>query len=238
MRLKTKTDDCNNITTTYNYHLNSSNIISQKNYVETVTDYLTPTTDSDLDIVTNRTYIDGLGRSIQTVRVAQEAETSKDVLISTAYDNQGRSKFNYQPKSSIYADGRYVTPASSWLKATTEYYPSPLNRIKRTRPTDSWYWTTYEYGSNTTADNVKINGTSNTYANGLLSKQTMIDPDGKKSISFTDKIGRSVLSRHTNNAEATSEHLDTYNLYDDKNRVTYVLPPGVPNTYSMIIVVT
>ena len=60
----------------------------------------------------------------------------------------------------------------------------------------------------------------------------MIDPDGKKSISFSDKMGRAILSRHTNNAEATSEHLDTYNLYDDKNRVTYVLPPGVPNTSS------
>ena len=123
MRLDTKTDDCLNISTSYNYQLNSSNITTQKNYVETITTHPSAA-NSALGIIRSRTHLDGLGRGIQSVQQGQDAETQQDILVSTAYDNQGRVKFSYQPTLSSFSDGRYVAPTSSWLYSTNEYYPN------------------------------------------------------------------------------------------------------------------
>ena len=230
MRLKTERDDCNNILSTYNYFF-TTNLGSQKNYIEVIEDYPTPDfSTSYVNIVKNRMYKDGLGRDIQTVRNKQ-APNGKDIVVSTKYDNQGRVKYNYRQRQSSYNDARYVTPSSSWHKTEHQYYTSPLNRIYRSRP-QNWYWTYHYYGANDGNDYVKKNGTSSNYAVNSLIKKTIRDGNGNRKISFVDKRGRAILSRQTNSSETASKHLDTYTLYDDKDRVTYVLPPGVTSNSS------
>lgn len=216
MRLKTETDDCNNITTTYSYHT-TSNLGTTKNYIETLVDYPTAT-DSEVNDIKTIVYKDGLGRDLQTVRYRQ-APNNKDLLINTDYDNQGRVKYQYRQRQSDYNDGRYVPSSTAWHKTEYDYYDSPLNRLERSKP-QSWYWTYHYYGSNSSADDVKKNGTTASYDVNALFKKTVKDHNGRKTIVFTDKKGRTVLSRQTDDAESTSKRLDTYSLYDDKDRVT------------------
>ncbi|MEM9919827.1 MAG: DUF6443 domain-containing protein [Bacteroidota bacterium] len=226
MRLKTERDDCHNVLKTYNY-FNTTNLGSIKNYLEVIEDYPSAS-NSGINIVKNRIYKDGLGRNIQTVRYRQSSNY-KDLISSIAYDKYGRIKYKYKQRESAYNDGRYVTPSSSWLKTEHQYYSSPLNRLYRSRPAN-WYWTYYYYGNNDSNDYVKQNGTSTNYPVGSLLKRTVRDGNGNKVLGFFDKKGRELLRRQTNNAESTSKRLDTYTLFDDKDRVTYVLPPGVGST--------
>ncbi|MBL0684865.1 DUF6443 domain-containing protein [Aquimarina mytili] len=68
------------------------------------------------------------------------------------------------------------------------------------------------------------------YAAGQLSKSivknenwTPADGKNKTAESFTDKNGRTLLSRSYNNGQT----IDTYNVYDDYGNLTYVIPPKV-----------
>ena len=228
MRLKTSKDNCLNITTTYNYY-NYSNIISYKPYVESIVDYPVKAY-SGLDLLKSRTYFDGLGRTIQKVENKRSA-TLKDYLYSTEYDNQGKVKYSYKIKQSAYNNGRYVAPLSSWLKTENHYYDSPSQRIEWTKP-PNWYKTFYIYGRNDNNDLVRINGSTSSYPVGTLSKVTVRDPHNNKTITFVDRKGRTILKRKANYGETAL--LDTYNVYDNKDRVNYVLPPGAiykTNTY-------
>lgn len=42
---------------------------------------------------------------------------------------------------------------------------------------------------------------------------------------YTDNEGRTVLERRIHTDTKGTEHLDTYYVYDDLNRLRYVLPP-------------
>ena len=69
----------------------------------------------------------------------------------------------------------------------------------------SWYATNFAYGANTTADAVLKQGTLPTnYADKLLSKTTVTDPNANKSITFKDSKRRLVLSRRTDSAGTTN----------------------------------
>ena len=62
--------------------------------------------------------------------------------------------------------------------------------------------------------------TSNSYyPAGALYKQVIIDPNGNKSITYTDKAGRVVMQRQANNTE--TQKADTYTVYDDAGLVGY-----------------
>jgi hypothetical protein len=43
---------------------------------------------------------------------------------------------------------------------------------------------------------------------------------------YTDNEGRTVLERRIHTDTKGTEHLDTYYVYDDLNRLRYVLPPA------------
>lgn len=55
-------------------------------------------------------------------------------------------------------------------------------------------------------------------------KTTVTDPDNKVAISYKDKSGRALLLKRTDTAN--SQASNTYSIYDDKNRLTLVIPPG------------
>ena len=44
---------------------------------------------------------------------------------------------------------------------------------------------------------------------------------------YTDNEGRTVLKRRIHTGTNGTEHLDTYYVYDDLNRLRYVLPPQI-----------
>jgi len=99
------------------------------------------------NIVTSKTYYDGLGRPIQDLYI-QASPDQKDIVQHYDYDNAGRPKFNYLPFKANQTSGNltpnadqqtidYYTSAPSNVASTpypfaeTEYENSPINRIKK-----------------------------------------------------------------------------------------------------------
>lgn len=178
-------------------------------------------------------YMDGLGRPIQNVEKGY-SPNEKDVITVTEFDAFGRPFQSFEPFEGAGALGEFV-PESSWpaqMYATvTGFEPSPLNRADAVTPPE-WYTSFTEYGVNTSP--VNIPGTSISYPAGALLTSVTIEPDGTatktgdRTVTFTDKKGRTILSRREN--QTGSEQADTYYLYDDKDRVIKVIPPDAAAT--------
>jgi len=215
---------------------------SDQNYIVTTTAYKAVTDPASLtDANSNTTiqYFDGLGRPVQTVQKAI-TPTSKDLVSLTEYDGVGRVYRQWLPGAVSGNSGAYVPPGSSFFQivrttnrdlkpwATTEYEPSPLNRVTGQYGAGVAWFTAlkkkavdytingsdvkYFYVDGTT---LKCNGA---YAASMLYGLMTTDEDGKTVEEFTDKLGRKVLSR------AAGDH-DTYYVYDDLDNLRYVLPP-------------
>jgi RHS repeat-associated protein len=180
-------------------------------------------------------YFDGLGRDIETVHKGKTS-SGKDQVIATGYDNRGRVSKNFEPFASSVSDGSYQAPGSN-PHTLTQYEESPLNRVWKITP-PSWPTTTTTYGANTSGDAVKnyniLTGTSTTFAGDLLAKVTVTDGNGNKTISFSDKKGRLLLSRKANGADERIMS-DTYYVYDDKDRLIRVVPPGAAWTDAELV---
>ena len=211
-RSKTFKDDCRNVVTTLSYHYGSPS--SGGNSIISSTDYPNVSL-SDLDIIRNKQFFDGLGRPIQLIKEDQGATSNQDMVTATEYDNQGRVKHTYEPKGFNANNGAFISTLD-WDKSTTAYEASPLDRPASTTH-DAWNFpTSIEYGANTST----ING----YTQGELYKQTTIDQDSRQSISYTDSRGRNIASVMAG-ANGVAPLTTLYN-YDDKDRVTKIIPPG------------
>lgn len=217
----------NNVVTTHTYtypSVNSSGVITTRGNVKASTVY-TAVAGSGLGTQEVFQYFDGLGREVETVYKGK-ATGGKDQILAIGYDSQGRPNKKYEPFASGVSDGSYQDPGTS-PHTLTEYEGNPLNRIWKVTP-PSWFATTTTYGANTSGDAVKnynfSTGTSTTFGADLLAKTTVTDGNGNKTITFTDKKGRMLLSRKANSNE--SSKTDTYYVYDDKDRLVRVIPPG------------
>ncbi|MEP7268099.1 MAG: DUF6443 domain-containing protein [Saprospiraceae bacterium] len=213
----------------YSYvYKNASNA---NNYVETSNQY-TPLTNSALSHKTIRAYVDGLGRPIQTIGIGQ-SPAGKDVVSLTEYDAQGRVLKEYVPYEGGDGSGSFRSSAPNPIPTynLTTYEPSPLNRIASKTP-PSWDATQFSYGANDGADNV-LNSIGTSFSAGSLMKLSVTDPDGNKNISFSDILGRKILSRRI--GLNSGEKADTYTYYDDKSRPTTIIPPGASTTTSDLI---
>jgi RHS repeat-associated protein len=222
-RLQTATDGCLNIVTTYTYHFTTGG--TDKNYTEVKTDFPSPSANSQLDILFNRTYLDGLGRGIQSVARNQGPASNQDIISAQEYDKFGRVKRAYESFAQLNNNGNFLVPNVSWGYTETTFETSPLSRPLTVTP-PSWAPSTLTYGTNSSADKVKIAAGSINYGAGALSKQTVKDGNNNLLIVFTDKLGRKVLSRRAAASGAEASWLDTYYLYDGKNRLSKVVPPG------------
>ena len=127
----------------------------------------------------------------------------------------------------------------------TEYDNSPLNRIaKQMAPGSSWVGAgrgvQYEYTANLASANIinwKIGAAptdrpvnSSIFSSNQLYGVQVTDEDGHMSWEYTDMKGRTVLKRQMINSDATSgvpvyTYAETYYVYDDLDRLRYVLPP-------------
>ena len=221
-RLRTTSARAGKVVTTFDYHYTGSTISANKNYVKTSTTYAA-TAGSSLTNRTSIQYLDGLGRPLQTVE-QKYAPSGKDVVTAVQYDNQGRVSRTYNPFEATTTTGIYTAIPSTAKYTLTGYEASPLGRISSVTPPD-WYATTTTYGANSQSDDVlKQHSSSTEYDGSLLYKQTVTDPQGNQTITFTDKKGRVVLTRRK--ASGSSTVADTYQYYDDKDRVIEVIPPG------------
>lgn len=217
-------------------------------------------------------YIDGLGRSQQTV-LLNAKELGVDIVTPTEYDNLGRVVKQYLPyafatggstgnfrtnwqteQSAFYQNNNPATlpndlPDNNPFSINV-YEPSPLNRvIQNFAPGNPWAGTVgtgsgevsvkneIKIYDPSAGDNVKTweLGTipvisSYTYQLGDLVKTRVFDEYGKMVDEYKDKDGNSILKKVQldNNPGVGDPHngwLCTYYVYDDLNRLRYVLPP-------------
>ncbi len=135
-------------------------------------------------------------------------------------------------------------PLTNGVKIRSTYDLSPIQYIKEYNEyITNEHTVKSEYGLNTASevlrfdvvitDGVPTLVPNGSYAVGQLSKSiiknenwTATDGKNKTAESFTDKNGRTVLSRSYNNEES----IDTYNVYDDYGNLTYVIPTKVNTT--------
>lgn len=216
-----------NVVTTYTYTwptVNGLGIITAFGNVKASTAY-TAVAGSGLGTQETFQYVDGLGRGIETVYKGK-ATGGKDQIVAIAYDTQGRVSKNFEPFGGSGSSGSYQAPGAAPF-TSTEYESNPVNRVWKATP-PSWAGTITSYGANSAADGVLnynfVNGSSAAFAANVLSKTVMADGNGNKTITFTDKKGRTLLARKANSAE--NSKTDTYYVYDDKDRLVRVIPPG------------
>lgn len=217
--------------------------VSTENYIRTRT-MLNEAGNSYRD---NIAYYDGLGRLFQTVQkdVKNGAQTGNILASLREYDALGRPTNEWLPVP-VTAD--YVQMAT--LKANASgsagysdarpysqavYESSPLNRVLRQYgPGAAWYSghpVSTEYMANTSASPLNciaysVGSTGSLISNGnyaanQLSIVKTTDEDSNVSYTFTDKLGRTVLTRQMKGSETH----DTYYVYDDGGNLCYVLQP-------------
>ncbi len=222
MRLDSVKAREDNVITKYTYAYQSGS--SSQNSVTTSISF-TASDSSELNSRTTIQYLDGLGRPIQTVeKEYSDADSPKDIVSAIAYDKQGRAFKAYEVFLSDHSDGRYVD-STDWpdIYTLTEYEASPLNRQISVTPPD-WYATTTSYGKNSAAMGVA----GETYQSSELSLTTVTDPNGHKTLTFTDKKGRTVLVQRIDSSD--THYANTQYAFDDKDRLTLVMPPGATST--------
>jgi RHS repeat-associated protein len=224
-----------NATSNYSYYYQTSPTDYLKNYVETYS-FFTST-----GALINRNHFDGLGRSIQSTKVNYSPNQTppgaayKHVKVgTTTYDAWGRPDKSYQP---IETEGliTYDTPAAGTPYSYSAYDNSPLNRVVETftnNGTSNVSSVKMEYGTNSLADVVKyfnaLGVFNYNFSANMLYKTVMTDANGNKTATFTDKQGRTILTRRfaAGAIADNANNLDTYNVYDDYGDLIGVIPPG------------
>jgi Domain of unknown function (DUF6443) len=218
-----------------------------------VVSYTARNAQTTLDSITNNNttsiaYMDGLGKSTQQILFKGSPDKSKDILLgTTVYDNQSRPKLSYLPTPSNVNTGVPNTSFQSLAKSfydndnnpysETIYEESPLNRPLQTFGAGQAWRTAnkfvaYDYltaGGGFLDFKLTANGASGTI-NGL-SGNTLVNSQitserGAKTIELKDRLGR-VLYKLQQLDIGTFNFAITSYIYDDLNRLTYVLPPEI-----------
>ena len=198
-------------------------------------------------------YFDGFARPVQNLAQAS-SPLGKDVVTFHTYDAFSRETKQLLPYVRNTTDGAFkiITPSykplrdfyqnnndkivnSAFPYAETLYEASPLNRVlQQGAPGEEWQLSTghvrrMEYGNNTASDNIWIwkpagAGLTATevYPASALSVIKTIDENGNPSRVFQDKQGQNVCIEKTGEG---SLRLRTYFVFDDLNKLTFVIPP-------------
>jgi len=217
---------------------------TDQNFIKTTT----ITNASGTEKIEQIVYFDGLGRPVQTVQRGI-TPTWQDLVSLTEYDAFGREYRQWLPLPEAANRGEFVRSDLFRQDARTHYgdnnpfaeiiyEQSPLSRVLGNKnPGAAWHAkpTGIRHEINTVADNVKhffIDADHLTkgvnYAPGTLYKTTTIDEDGKRAVQFTDKLGRTVMTRQIN----WSQNHDTYYVYDNFNNLRYILPPLAADAFN------
>jgi hypothetical protein len=200
---------------------------------------------------TSVTYRDGLGRISQAIAV-QGSQAGKDVVQLVEYDAFGRVTKSHLPYTVSTGTpgvfrGSYANEIIQFYEtsndkvadeaspfATAAYETSPLGRITEQAAfgtVNSTHKQTYQYGYNTSNEVRMLNpdgSSSQFYAANTLRKTTLTDADGKDQIVFTDKAGKTILTKRRLDESidgSTVTYLETYNVYNERGQLTLIISP-------------
>ena len=203
---------------------------------------------SNAELTESYDYLDGLGRPIQSV-VKGLSPNERDMVTFMEYDPLGRQNKEYLPyvngnnNNGSFNSGpvarqlqfynSVIAPESqsAYPYAETIFEASPLNRPKeQSSPGDNWqigsgHTTQTIYALNATNEVLYLNDQSvnaQYYAPHTLMKVITTDPKGRTSITYTDKIGRVIMTKQ----ELNSDWVETYTLYTDFAAIRAVLTPA------------
>lgn len=171
-------------------------------------------------------YLDGLGRTLQTVIKGESGLNQRDIVTPTIYDAYNREQFKYLPyaqQNGNVNDGKFkIDPFHSQelfyqnnvlnpgigndkiFYTEVEYEPSPLNRVSKTyNPGNSWAKTggnrpiEQQYLLNAVADSVRI---WTMPVIGYVPISTAIYPAGKlhKDVIIDENGNKTILFTNTN----------------------------------------
>lgn len=190
--------------------------------------------------ITNTSYFDGLGRPLQKVQKYGSGDGLADIVTeATEYNNFGQVLKSYVPYSNVGA-GAKAPYASSFegdskpYATTTEFDNSPLNRPKQQLgPGQDWHtnnnYVESQYKAVDGSDNQRkyslVTGGGNvngSWADYKLSKTIAISENLNQVIEYKDNEGK-IIQKDVQ--EGTSNYLSTYYLYDDFDRLKYVIQP-------------
>jgi len=220
-----------------------------------VTTYLDATTSTATPcVVTDASYLDGLGRVVQEVAVGA-SPSGADIVTPARHGAFGREEKSYLPFVKANNGGAFVPnafSASNWIASHGEteaaytcsetfYDDSPLNRkLRQVGAGKNWKTNdkgvTHGYRVNAANEvrrwRVSADGTPASpgfYPAGTLSKTTITDEDGHLTEEFTDGNGRVVLGV---SYDGDTPHR-TYSVHDDLGRLRLVIPPAVGDKASL-----
>jgi RHS repeat-associated protein len=203
---------------------------------------------------TTRTYLDGLGRTVQTVAI-QASPIGKDLIQPAAFDATGNQPSEYLSYPGTDGTGSFRTASNSDLlsfysngtstKTASDGSPfsqrvfesSPLHRLLKEGAVGdgfqpSQHYTSASYRPNTSADNVilwEVDGSyNNSYSANTLSVSDLTDADGVETLIFKDINGHTVLKRQLANQTVNGiaeTYFDTYYIYNNAGLISYIVPP-------------
>ena len=177
---------------------------------------------------TVRSYYDGLGREIKTVR-QKVTPNGEDLWISQEYDAAGRVYKKWLPQTAgwNYEDERpyeFICHEPVSLESPLAHFAAgeawnnaPVNSDALINNTSERLSCAYYLVIN---DTLHYGGI---YSTGELNVMRTMDEDRRVKYDFTNKTGQLVLSRQMNGDSI----LNTYYVYDTKHDLRYVLPPAV-----------
>ena len=201
---------------------------------------------SNVERYANRVaFLDGFGREYVTIDVQGSPVAGYDIVQPFHYGKDGKTDRAYLPCALAGNYGKL--PANpfdpeNWqlIGQDKGYAFSPITYEGRLsgrvtaqmKPGKAWHDAgksmAYDYGYNT-ANEIKMLKTTSSgtiedggyYPAGILEKVTATDEDGRKAETFTDKDGKTILTRELLGAE----WLETWYAYDEKGQLRYVFPP-------------
>jgi RHS repeat-associated protein len=215
---------------------------------------ITNTTRTTAEVRQTTEFYNGMSKPVQSV-IKKITASGYDMVQTQTYDSVGKDKYNYLPYASNVATGDEKTnslteqlgfynsllPGEQGFYSQTIYEASPLNRaLKSLSPGSAWViagrGTASQYLLNTGSDSVRIwelnsgglPATSKIYSPGELTKTVSIDENNHQIISYVDKLGRTVLEKKQMAAAPAKAHADwlcTYYVYDDLDKLRFVIPP-------------
>ena len=231
---------------------NSFSQSTDKNFILARTYKLPRTTVSDKiqDASQDVSYIDGLGRPLQSISAHASPQlsgsTPNDLVSHTEYDAYGRVSKVYAPSPMNGSGGfqavtNVITNAVNYYNSSsnfsqpndrvytlTEYEPSPLNRVRKQFAVGSDRAVDISYGVNGSNEIkryvVSGNGVTEdgTYGANQLTFVRTADENNNEAKEFKDKNGRVILK--ASNA-GNGDWLNTFYVYDDFSQLRFVLQP-------------
>ena len=193
----------------------------------------------------NASIYDGLGRPLQNVSL-RSSPNGNDMVAPIEYDSLGRKIKEYLPYEStgtgqIYQSTALVDQPGFYqgVKSTdkayaeTRYESSPLNRpLEQGAPGDTWQigqrTMKYAYDMADSAEVIQwkfetlLSASKAVYDSGQLYENTTFDEDSSQMVTYTDRLGRTILKKSQVDATAWAE---TYYIYDVFDQLAVVLPP-------------